>query len=369
MPNFNLIIFLCCGFFFVACNSSSQKPPAEEKKIIQTKKKPSQLIVEVDKLRFRDQAGEKGKVLGFLKKGEHLIDLGETSVFTNTITIRGVKYTEPWLKVKTTKGEVGWVFGGAVNFEGLSSSMAALKMRKRKLKTIFGDGLSKRILAYNLRYQNLTDANGMAELYKEGSLLRDSLVEYLRNRIIYENEDTSPDLFWLDKMLPGFVVQLATEGTVYYFFWDYKQLASKAKKTKGKADDDFMNLCLKVHEADSIEYFFSSWFLQTWDYGGYSLLGKGIHEKILRYMDGIYTKEALFATEILNIKEELMDDITNKHIEYWEDQSKILAEIDTIIKADFQILNQQDKIALTTRKKLFANYKKNKIKLNRRAGT
>ncbi len=326
------------------------------------------LIVEVDKLRLREEGSGTGAVIDHLKKGAMLTDLNEISVASQTITIRGVKYTEPWIKVRTAEGKEGWVFGGAVNYEGISAASGALKMRTRKLNTLFGKELTQRILAYGARYRNVNTEVEMASLYQDGTVLRDTLITYLTDRIVYTNEESSPDLFWLDKMLPGFTVQLAAEGTVYYFFWNYKKLADKAKITIGKVDDDFMGLALEVHSVDSIEHFYPSWFLQTWDYGGNSLLGQGKHEKILAQMDEIYQPEGLFAKEILALKRRLVDDITNPQLEYWESQDKILEELDRIIAADFKILNQQDKIALSTRRKQFADYKKNKIKLNVRAG-
>ena len=364
-----LLVSIC--LCTLACKDSTKTttdPAPPQEKIVKASKQ-DQLLVEVDKLRLRDQADETGKVLTLLKKGESLTDLGEVSISMQTIKIRGVKYTEPWMKVRTASGQEGWVFGGAVNFEGLSFSKAALKMQERKLKTIFGNELAQRVLNYKVDFKGANSAEKMADLYKNGTILRDTLVEYLTNRITYENEDVSPDLFWLNKMLPGFIVQLAAEGTVYYFYWDYKQLAAKAKETKGNKDDKFIELCLKVNEVDSIESFFPSWFLQTWDYGGNSLLGRGTHKKVLSYMDEIYTPEHIFAKEITAFKENLINDITNKDVEYWEGQSKILAELDEIIKADFKILNRQDKISLTTRRSMFAEYKKNKINLNVRSGT
>mgnify|MGYP000070300524 CR=1 FL=1 len=70
----------------------------------------------VDRLRMRELPDTKSGVIKELSAGDPLIYLKEKSDFTQKITLRGVAFDEPWLKVKTSDGKIGWVYGGGVKF-------------------------------------------------------------------------------------------------------------------------------------------------------------------------------------------------------------------------------------------------------------
>ena len=65
-------------------------------------------------LRLFSNPGSQGKALRELKPGELLQDLGEVSPFLTPLSLNGQGYTEPWLKVRTHKGEIGWVYGAVL---------------------------------------------------------------------------------------------------------------------------------------------------------------------------------------------------------------------------------------------------------------
>lgn len=70
--------------------------------------------VTVNDLRLREQPTQTSKVVCMVKENEKLEYLGEKSGHTDAIELRGVKYNEPWYKVKTTAGQLGWAYGGAI---------------------------------------------------------------------------------------------------------------------------------------------------------------------------------------------------------------------------------------------------------------
>ncbi len=75
---------------------------------------PDTYIVTVENLRLRETPSLKGKVITTIKEGAELTYLKERSEHKDTATLRGVKYEEPWYKVKTAEGKTGWAFGGAI---------------------------------------------------------------------------------------------------------------------------------------------------------------------------------------------------------------------------------------------------------------
>jgi len=79
----------------------------------------------VDKLRMRDEPDTKSDVVAEISEGAALTYLDEKTDFTQQITLRGKAFDEPWLKVSTSSGKEGWVYGGGVKF--YQPKVAALK--------------------------------------------------------------------------------------------------------------------------------------------------------------------------------------------------------------------------------------------------
>ncbi len=362
-------VFLFSLIFLFSCGGEPIKVTDPEPDTPKENTAPTKMIVNIDNLRLRSTAGEKGEEIGRLKEGTVLYDLGEVSDFTTRVQLRGIWFDEPWLKVKTEQDLEGWVYGGAVKFDVDNPTTLSKMMMDKRLQTFFGKGLTLQINRYKTNYDSLKTSNDFVGNYRTGIKLRDTLTAVLENRIdITDSYDQLPDLFWIENAIPGYVTQLVAEGTIYFLFQDFKQLHQKALKTKGTEDDDFVALNFSIYAGDSIEFFYPSWFIQTWDYGGCSLLGKGEHRKILTEIDQVLMKSNLFQRELKMIKNSLVDDVTNKDREYWESKDKILSELDAIIAGNFNILSNEDLIALKTRRKQFEYPAENNIKVNVRSG-
>lgn len=80
----------------------------------------------VDGLNLRGTPATSGRVLITLPSNTPLTYTGEETVESETIVLRGVAYTEPWLKVMTADSITGWVFGGAVKRENEEKGNAPL---------------------------------------------------------------------------------------------------------------------------------------------------------------------------------------------------------------------------------------------------
>jgi hypothetical protein len=76
-----------------------------------------ELYAWVDNLNIRDAPGLEGKTVARVDDRAVLRFTGQRSDKGETIVLRGVAYTAPWLKVATADGTEGWVFGGAVRHE------------------------------------------------------------------------------------------------------------------------------------------------------------------------------------------------------------------------------------------------------------
>ena len=361
-------IFLLGLFFLLACQTD-QTPP-EQTTATPSIPMPSSTILTValENLRLRNAPGVDSDVIAELKQGTKLYDLKEASDFTTAIKLRGTQFDEPWLKVKVADGTTGWIYGAPIGFSLENDSEKEQFLLEKRIYAFCGKALGARIKDYQAFYQELQTAEDFALLYRTGIQLRDSLIESIDQKLNQSQTEQLPDLFWLKDVLPGFVPQLVAEGTSYYLFADYKVFGQLAGQTTSSADNDFVELAFLAFPDDSIEYFFPVWTIQTWDYGGHSLLGRGHHKALFIEMDAILSKNDLFRPELIDMKKRLLDDIANADGGYWETKAKINAELDSIINADFTIFTPNDKVILQTRRQQFEDVVINEIRTNQKAG-
>lgn len=332
------------------------------------KKGTTTFVVNIDRLRMRETAGEKGKVIKELDKGTILYDEGEVSDFTTRIKLRGITFDEPWLKVSTEDRTVGWIYAGAIHLGTTPDSELGKILREKRLINLFGQAGAERIRAYRSDFHSMTSAQEVLSTYQTGRKIRDEFVDELEEKIDAYNTDVQPDLFWLEEALPGFVPQLVAEGTVYYLFEDYRQWIAKAKATQELVDDQFVEFKIQAFPMDSIEYFFSAWQIQTWDYGGSSLLGRGFHLALLRTANELVEQKHPLSGEVLEVKRSIIEDILQPANTFWETKEKVLIEVDGILEADLAILDRNDRIALQARREQFNDPEAYDIKMNERSG-
>lgn len=361
-----LLILLIIG----SLCSCGQPTPAESDTASSAKAPagPAQFQTAVADLRLRETAGEKGVIVAVLPKGAVLEDLGEVSDFTTRVTLRGIHYDEPWIKVKTAAGQVGWVYAGGLNFDPGQNSKTADVLLQKRAASIFGEAYVKRLRAHQRDFAGIRTEQDFARALQESAGLRDTLVRILEKRIQPGSAEELPDLFWAGALFTGYQPQVVAEGTAYYFFCDYRQWAAPARRTTGPQDDLFLDLQFTAFPEDSIEYFFPGWTIQTWDYGGSSLLGKGVHKAVLDKINAQSAPGGLFESLLLKMKEQVIGDITAAEASFWYSPEEALKELDGIIAAKYKVLTQQDVVALSTRRQQLEDPKKHGLVVNARKG-
>lgn len=361
-----ILMLLWVAFALFSCKGSSSET-SESPENSSSSSNPS-LQTAVADLRLRDAPGEGGGIIAILAKGTELEDLGEVSNFTTRVQLRGITYDEPWIKVKTPQGQSGWVYGGGLNFDPESTAKTAAVLLEKRTLALFGKALTGRIYMHRRNFSGIRTAEDFSRVLQEGLSLRDTLVSELQRRVQPGSPGSAPDFFWLTTVFPGFQVQLVAEGTSWYLFCDYRQWLPLAKRTGGVQDDLYTDLQLAAFPEDSIEYFFPSWQIQTWDYGGSSLLGKGVHLQILQKLDAQYTAESPFIPLLLKMKQQIVADITDAKTTFWYSATDAAGELQRILQSDFQVLDRADRIALTTRVEQLKTPQQHGISTNLRAG-
>ena len=117
------IFIFSCGDIKESINKtteSSEKKIEEKKAKVRTKIEIKEFYAWVDKLRVRAVPGLESKKQGakfvdVLDEGEKVTFLGEKSSETYEVKLRGRTMNAPFYKVRTKKGEIGWIFAGALS--------------------------------------------------------------------------------------------------------------------------------------------------------------------------------------------------------------------------------------------------------------
>lgn len=358
MNKFTVLLFICC--FYMSCGD---KTPEESSTVESTPTQQATTVIDntieleviLNKVRIRDKAGLDGEELEQLKKGTKVTFMGEISDFTDKIKLRGIEHDDPWLKIQIREGQEGWIYGGAVKFK---SDDAGKELKNRlitkRLEQFFGKKNVHEVEAYQKQYEETTTDKAFPSLYRNNKSLGNKLNYKFTEFFEVGIDDTEyPDLFWIDDPIPAMSLSLVAEGTQYQIFTNIEDLHQKATQTEGKLDDEFTRI-LKAVYADDIEYYYPVWFLQTWDYGGYSLLGQGKHTAILNRLERLAAKTDIFDAEIRDIKNSIVQDIIEGE-HYGEKSETILEEIDGIIGNNYNVLTENDLVVIKNRRPMFEN--------------
>lgn len=78
---------------------------------------PQLAIVNVDQLRIRNLPDLSSSIIVELSEGDTLYYLNQRTLETTELILREQTINAPWLKVRTTNGLEGWVFGGGIRSE------------------------------------------------------------------------------------------------------------------------------------------------------------------------------------------------------------------------------------------------------------
>ncbi len=305
---------------------------------------------------LREEPGEKGAAMRPLQAGDSLSFMGERSTFSTRIIRHGRQYDEPWLLVQTPSGQQGWAYAAA--FESLEEYSALTR-----LQYLLGPDLGGRVLDYRQALEKVDSAAALAAVLQRTEQLRDTLVAALAGREL--NEES---LSWLREALPSLAPYPVEEEDRFHLFIDYRFFLHLAGCTPEAADEQFIQTCLMVYPIDSIEYFYPAWSIQPEKGQSHSLLGKGIHYRILVELDKALGPKDLFGEKIGQLRQQIVNDITAAGVTYWEPQEKVLAELDRILEAGLSLLTKANRIALQTRRQQFENPDQYGIKLNYRSG-
>jgi hypothetical protein len=94
-------------------NTNNQSTPPRK---VDTTSFKNKLYITTDSLRIRKDPQIGGELVGYLKYGEEVIDMGQrTALEKIRVSVDEIR-TAPWVKLKTKDGKEGWAFGAYMQF-------------------------------------------------------------------------------------------------------------------------------------------------------------------------------------------------------------------------------------------------------------
>ncbi|MES0489274.1 MAG: hypothetical protein ABUK01_04730 [Leptospirales bacterium] len=208
------------------------------------------------------------------------------------------------------------------------------EIHKRKFEKLFPNiSFNKAKELYNVFKKDHT-IDGFRSVYTALthmlSVIEKRIVKHFHKDTEKGEQDYFHDLHWVGIVLPGILVITVAEGTEIEPRIDLLLFAQKAALSKDTTDNEFTALMLEAYGPWFNQYF-PEWFAQTWDYGGYSRLGTGVHYTLMKKCDAYLNKNNFLNSEIEMIKYEMVHDILNAY-DYGGAKPDVFKEIDMILK-------------------------------------
>lgn len=202
-----------------------------------------------------------------------------------------------------------------------------------KLKKIVGSIAYSELLSYRKQFQAVKTQDDWYKSLQSARNLSPKLSPPLSqlhqaawNRPLSKQLDFS----WLEPLTPGLKPRLVAEGTELILALHYPTFAKLAKLTPETSDDQLMALLQKAWGEYSTNW--PQWSAQTWDYGGCTHLGSGLHLQLWQEQLRLQQWAPLFASELKSLRSELLEDILVTR-SFCRPQSQVLSELNLFLKA------------------------------------
>jgi hypothetical protein len=124
--------------------------------------------------------------------------------------------------------------------------------------------------------------------------------------------------------IPGVMSSCEAECTEPSFDRNMDTFAAVAAGTPSDLDDAFVQL---VSDFGGSFYGFGSYFMQTWDYGGYSEFGTGIHVSLLQQIVGLQARTDLFSEDLERARNTLFGDMAGYNICFGPSRAAVRSEL------------------------------------------
>jgi hypothetical protein len=200
----------------------------------------------------------------------------------------------------------------------------------KKLHALLPEKTVESIVSYLNDWALVQTESDFARVYHNGK----SVFQAIEKAVSTKFSDGYSGMEAMNFLNKSFALRSSCEAECTEFVMDYSflDLQKLALYTKGKADDDFINLKIMAEgDQGGHEPGWLNFFERTWDYGGGSLLGDSNNYTFLETSFKVIQKSDLFKKDLLALRERVINDM--EHRIYMFPKPIVLAEINRILKA------------------------------------
>jgi hypothetical protein len=355
-----LLIALFALLAFSACGGEPTPPALPVDTIpppvlpIQTNADGLLLVVSTQVAIVRDAADIGALEISRFRKGDTLLFANQISAHTLSMKLEGVPYDEPWLRVylpakPNQPSAMGWIYGGSLQFVNLLDVQVRELVIDRRIRSVLGEKWLNPLASYRRQMQQIQTSTAFEMMWQRSGAIADSLENIINNITEQQlrNRDTLPNFFWLNDVLDNSLLIHWVEDHQRYYLWrDLRYWQQKSLMTAEDADDEFVRTQIMGYAADSIEFWLPDWQIYL-DKEVCSMLGSGLHRRILDSAQVALSRDTLFAPHYIQCKDELMIDIINSRF-FWLPAAQAQAEIDSLLLNS--LLSRADRISLQARR-------------------
>lgn len=205
------------------------------------------------------------------------------------------------------------------------------------LQSYFSDSMICSLDSNQFDLHDATSDSILLNVFEKSLQIRKGLLGELFDKKLPEekNGEYYPDyiiteLKMVEEASKALVSTCVAECTSFDFTFLLNDLLEKARSTSGELDDEFFQLLMigDGNYGGTGEGWFT-WFDRTWDYGGGSLLGSGIHLNFLTKSEDFKRKTSQFDFLLDSYIGDLLNDI--KHGIYMNSRESIISELKEIL--------------------------------------
>lgn len=301
-----------------------------------------------------------------LAQNDTVLFLNEVSGADFEQEIGGILYREPLLKVvlPNRPNGTGWVYAPEVHFlSPPNPELIDLTLQKRA-KQFFKPHIAQTLSIYKDELSTMSTLAAFGLVWERAEWLKDSMQNALNQAFASRLDSTKiPDFLWVNYLLEGHLLHWIQAENRYFLFKDLGYWLRKAQTTADMGDDAMIQAKMRAFASDSIEYLYPDWQLVDEHNQVFSLLGKGIHTRMLNGIDSALTISPFFGKILQTETQKCLKDILDAQY-YWQPAPEVLAELAQILAQPHLCLQQNDKIALQARLRQLQNPELHQIRLN-----
>lgn len=288
-------------------------------------------VITGDYVRVRTEPSLKAPVIDYLFKGN------VTGILEK---VNGDSYNgnSKWVEVSSFQFAGGYVHSDYI-IEGKEAEVYKKQLpasvHDSLLRQDFSPDAVKAVESYRKAYTAATTAEELVSVY----LQTEKTAQKLRP-VIQRQHDRNMDgncrqpcilkFNYLMNYIPAGTISIAAEGTAAFLHTVPELFYHKALTTEGKYDDLYFDL--ESYYYGIQDRLWPAYTERTWDYGGHSLLGQGIHLTILKKADTVLKTGSLLDREVHDMRSRTLKDIEDYNI-YYEDSEAIITELKKILES------------------------------------